>query len=90
MQIHSESHSKAGITVPVLLRGPDGPMEVEAVIEDWWDRVHGESWMAFDGNPAALNYAMRVATFGLPFDDEVVYGKVQGLGHLIHVTELIS
>jgi hypothetical protein len=25
---------------------------------------------------------------GLPFDDEVVYGKLGGFGHLVHVSEL--
>ena len=29
------------------------------VVEDWWDRVVGRSWMDCDGNPACLDYAMR-------------------------------
>lgn len=56
--------------------------------EDWWDRVVGESWMDCDGNPAALKYAVRSAVDNLPFDNEVLYGKIDGLGHIIHVTEL--
>ncbi|MFH9011199.1 hypothetical protein ACH4C6_07465 [Streptomyces sp. NPDC017943] len=59
------------------------------VIEDWADRVFGQSWMSMNGNPAALIYAMRSATAGLPMDDEVVYGKsLSGRGHLVHVREI--
>lgn len=59
-------------------------------IEDWWDRVSGESWMFAQGNPAALKYAMRsgMRRPSLPTDDEVVYGKFEGLGHLVHASEL--
>lgn len=58
------------------------------VVEDWWDRVAGKSWMWSDGNPACLHYAIRSAAAHLPTDDEVLYGKVDGLGHLIHASEL--
>lgn len=59
-------------------------------VEEWWDRVHGKSWQFSDGNPAALIYAMRtgLAEHVVPLDDEVVYGKINGLGMLIHVSEL--
>lgn len=59
-------------------------------VEDWWDRVAGKSWMVCDGNPACLIYAMRTG-FGkeaIPNDDEVLYGKIGHLGHLIHISEL--
>ena len=59
-------------------------------IEDWWDRVAGKSWMDCNGNPAALVYAMRSVDNDLPADDEVLYGKINGLGHLIHISELIT
>lgn len=55
-------------------------------IEDWWDRIAGRSWMVCDGNPACMIYAMR--DLGTPFDDEVVYGKVGGMGTLVHVSFL--
>ena len=58
------------------------------VVEDFWDRVYGKSWMMSDGNPAALKYAVRSALKPLPMDDEVVYGKRGYLGHLVHVSEL--
>lgn len=62
----------------------------EAEVEDWWDspNVYGSSWMTADGNPAALMYAMRSAFSNLPLDNEVVYVKVDGLGMLLHESEL--
>lgn len=62
----------------------------EISIEDWWDRVAGKSWMNCNGNPACLNYAMRTgfSKLSIPTNDEVVYGKINGLGHLVHVNEL--
>ena len=58
-------------------------------VEDWWDRIYGESWMWSKDNPAALKYAMRTIATGIPDDNEVVYGKdPHGLGHLVHISEL--
>lgn len=60
------------------------------LIEDWWDRVSGKSWMFAQGNPACLVYAMRTgfSKIPVPIDDEVLYGKINNLGHLIHISEL--
>lgn len=49
----------------------------------------GQSWMFMTGNPAAIIYGMRVGVAGLPLDNEVVYGKVDGLGHMVHVSEIV-
>lgn len=59
-------------------------------IEDWWDRIAGKSWGMCDGNPACMIYAMRTGTSEkpVPIDDEVLYGKIGGLGYLVHVSEL--
>jgi len=59
-------------------------------VEDWWDRVSGGSWMYANGNPACLIYAIRsaVQTPPLPVDDKVLYGKVDGLGVLLHESEI--
>ena len=88
--MHDEQHPQAGETIDnggsIGLQLPVGPY----VLEDWWDRLTGGSWMTARGNAAALNYAMRVATNGLPIDDEVVYGKVGAFGHLVHVSEIAS
>jgi len=64
----------------------------EIVIEDYWYNVSGKSWKESNGNPAALNYAMRTAigSMQIPMDDEVLYGKIGGLGYLVHVNELES
>ena len=92
--MHAESHPLAGKIVKIKpevthFQQPEfGGMDF--VIEDWWDKLTGRSWMVSDGNPAALVYAMRTAV-KTPIDDEVVYGKGTGrfaLGHLVHVSEL--
>lgn len=62
-------------------------------IEDWWENVSGMSWMDSNGNPAALEYAMRSALNGwkndVPaFSNDVVYGKIGPFGHIFHVNEL--
>lgn len=51
------------------------------------------SWTNANGNPAALEYAIRTSFFGdnndVPvFSDDVLYGKIDGLGHLFHLNEL--
>lgn len=58
-------------------------------VEDWWENVAGKSWMFCDGNPACLIYAIRSGKDGLPLDDDVLYGKIGGLGYLIHISELV-
>ena len=60
------------------------------IVEDWWENVYGRSWMVSDGNPAALSYAFRIGMRlgAVPCDNEVVYGKINGLGYLLHVSEL--
>lgn len=68
----------------------NGPVE-KYYVEDWWDRLTGGSWMFAEGNPAALQYAMRSGLKGLPIDNEALYGHIEspgGLGMIIHVSEL--
>jgi len=61
----------------------------EIRIEDYWDTLTGKSWGESEGNPGCMVYGMRVGLYGLPFDDEVVYGKRDdGLGSLVHISEL--
>lgn len=85
MSIHSKPHDDAGRVVTIS-RGRFAGKQYR--IEDWWDRLYGSSWMVSDGNPAAMSYGIRSGLYGLPLDDEVVYGKIDGLGHLVHVTEI--
>jgi hypothetical protein len=54
-----------------------------------WKEITGKSWMISDGNPAALEFAMRSASEGdTNFDDDVYYGHIGGLGKLIHVSQI--
>jgi hypothetical protein len=88
MTPHPDPHPLAGQSVELNDTAKD-PVQgavmpgAEYRIEDWWDRLGGGSWMFADGNHAALHYAVRVASNGLPLDDEVGY-----LGHIVHVSEL--
>ena len=63
------------------------------IVEDWWDRVSGGSWMFAKGNPACQVFAVRTgfSDTPIPTDDEVLYGKTpNGLGHLVHVSEIVA
>lgn len=95
--MHAEPHPLAGKTVVLKEGTTDNArgMVVEGKeyeIEDWWDKLTGSSWMDADDNIAAIQYAIRRAynTFTVPIDDEVVYGHINGIGHLVHVSELPS
>lgn len=81
--IHTEPHPLAGCTVDVEIKGATQPFH----LEDWWDRIAGGSWMN-SGAIAAFAYGIRAGLEGLPMDDEVVYGHIGSLGHLIHASEL--
>jgi hypothetical protein len=87
---HSEQSPLAGKKLKIK----DEANEIggnEILIEDWWDRVAGISWKDANGNPAALNYAIRSGfskNINVPMDDECVYGKIGMLGHIVHVKEL--
>jgi hypothetical protein len=87
MSIHAKPFTGAGQTFALDAKGIEG---AQILIEDYWDRVAGGSWMFAEGNPVAMAYAIRsgLVSTGLPIDDEVVYGKVNGIGHIVHVSEL--
>ena len=61
----------------------------EFTVEDWSDNVLGKWTFMANGNPAALVYAIRVAKYNLPIDHHGVYGKVCGLGVIIHDSEIV-
>lgn len=88
----TDNHPLAGETVTVEIASPGNPQlgagPHEFTVENWWDVLTGNSWMASDGNPAALIYGMRSAMARLPLDDEVIYGKIDGFGVLVHASEL--
>jgi len=76
---------KTGVLDPVQGMVVEG---AEYRVEDYWHVLTGGSWQFADGNPAALQYAIRAAANNLPIDNEVLYGKIGGLGHLVHVSEI--
>lgn len=87
--LHDQAHPYAGkrayCKVKPCQEG-DNPKIVE--VEDWWDRVHqGHSWK-LARMPAAFQYSSRAMSAGIPIDDEVVYVKVDGLGYIVHQSEL--
>jgi hypothetical protein len=59
-------------------------------IEDTWKNITGKSWMISDGNLAAMGYGIRSAVGGLPMNDDVWYGKYNGLGYLVHESEIVD
>lgn len=86
--MHDTRHPDAGNSILVNLgQGPE-----EYRVEDWWDRVSGASYSAlqFMGNWGCKNYITRVKANGLSTDDEVLYGKIGGLGYLVHVSEIVE
>jgi hypothetical protein len=93
MKPHDIAHPFAGLTVRIK-NGVKDALQNQVVpgaqyqVEDYWDRLTGESWMTVRGNPAAIHYAMRSVDNFLPIDDEVLYGKIGHLGHLVHVSEI--
>ena len=94
MSIHAEPHPLSGQSV-VIRDGVTDRRDMvvagaEYRVEDYWDRLTGKSWMYSDGNPAAMQYALRTGGQDIPLDDEVLYGKIGNLGHLVHVTEIKS
>lgn len=83
--IHAAAHPLAGKVVEIKSGSYIG---MSYRIEDWWDRIAGKSWGVCEGNPACIDYALRTTLTDIPLDDEVVYGKIDGLGKLIHVSQL--
>ena len=83
--IHNQPHELAGKTVTIKTGQYAG---AQYRIEDYWDRLGQGSWGDGVGNPACLQYAIRSTQDGLPYDDEVLYGKIGPFGHLVHVSEL--
>lgn len=83
-------HALSGKTVRARIDPYDSEKEVEYQVEDLWEIVAGESWMISVGNPAAIKYALRSSLKGLPLDNDVLYGKVNGMGELVHVSEILE
>ena len=71
------------------LKTPEGDFRgKEFRAEDYWINFYDTSWMFQKGNPACMIYAMRSGFARLPIDNNVIYGKIGGLGWLIHESEI--
>lgn len=89
--IHTKQSELANTTVLIKKEASQlGGQEIR--VEDWWDRVGGGSWMDATGNPACLGYAARTgfSKEPIPLNNDVIYGKIDGLGYLVHISELES
>jgi hypothetical protein len=86
----------AGKTV-TLIPGTADPQRgvvvagTEFEVEDWYDYQHGRgsgvSWQT-DSTFTTYWYGLRREATGLPLDDEVLYGHIGGLGHIVHRSEI--
>lgn len=91
--IHDTIHPMSGARVRIKMKTPDRTLdglEHDFRIEDWADRVMGRSIWDSAGNFAIMNYAMRRPDAMASFSDECVYGKVDGLGYIIHTDEIVE
>ncbi|QSR16034.1 hypothetical protein CA833_02285 [Novosphingobium sp. KA1] len=83
--MHRKAHPLAGQAVVVASGTYEGQV---FEIEDWWDRVAGESWIDCDENPVCVEYAMRAGADFDPLDDEVVLGHLGDLEAIMHARHL--
>ncbi len=94
MTIHPDPHPLARHTVTIRDGVTDNCQHVVVpgatfTIADWAGRYLRAPWGEATGNPTAMQYGLRlIRTTGVPLDDEVVYGHINGVGHLVHVTEI--
>lgn len=59
------------------------------IIEDWCCNLSGALCKTCNaGNYACLNFAQRESQDKLPYDDKVIYGKIDGLGYIVHESEI--
>jgi hypothetical protein len=63
-----------------------------AEVVDWYERTSGgKTWReAIGTDPRAQGYAIRRGMAGLPDDDNVLFARVDGMGYLIHYTEIVG
>lgn len=78
---HPEVFEHAGKTATIL------SMDVTIKIVDWWEREPTKP-LREHNQPWCLAYRDRAKLLRLPDDGQVVYGTVNGLPTLAHVSEL--
>lgn len=61
----------------------------QAEVVDWYERTGGGiPWRFAEDDPRTENYRIRSGLGGLPDDNDVLFARVDGMGQLIHVTEI--
>lgn len=66
-----------------------GMSDPDIIIEDTDEKVFGGGWAMQDGNPSCIAYAVRRAfNKAIQVDGQVYYGKIDGLGEIVHESEL--
>lgn len=63
----------------------------DIAVVDWYERTGaGVTWAQGleAGDPRAIGYSVRRGLGGLPDDDDVLFGRVDGMGVLVHESEL--
>lgn len=80
-----ESHKLSGKIVTIT----KGTFKGEKfVIEDFTKNLFGTPWYNHTiENPAVLEATMRSMENEIPMSSDAVYGKIGGLGHIIHESE---
>jgi hypothetical protein len=63
----------------------------QAEVVDWYERLGDKvPWRDNPGDPRAQGYTVRHGLGGLPDDDEVLFARVDGMGQLIHLSEIVG
>ena len=85
-------HKYAGKTVKLRRVKSLGPLKGKKFdVKDWYDNINpdGEPWIVkMVYNPTCRYYAQRTLGNKKLVDENVVYGKIEGLGYLVHDSEL--
>lgn len=79
----------AGKTVRLRVAAVElGGYDVQVV--DWYENIGNKvKWRdAIGRDPRAEGYNLRHGLAGLPDDDDVLFGRVDGMGQIIHRTEI--
>ena len=61
----------------------------KAAVVDWYERLGDKvSWRDNPSDPRAMGYIVRRGLGALPADDDVLFARVDGMGQLIHLSEI--
>lgn len=90
--LHVEPHPQRGEMVRVRYATIDGKHTITTtlLVDDWWDRYSKSPLVESHPKTVALQYAFRALVNRLPFDDQLIHGRLDGGAKaLVHVTEIL-